>query len=240
MERIQNSGQDFDLVNVKAMGTLIHEGNLQLLVNEQSSLEEIKSIWTALVGRHAKYVKDSHNKITHVPQATMQIIMQHKDQFSDGVEFENLPNGFGFTVTRVNNAKSILYFDNRLEAKSQESRKDSFLAPRIEANKKPLTDIGSVGQFHDFDDKKYSYSYQYFVLANQAQFQRVFIQRSDKATAEEFIAFIQVIGVFRKHNKNLFKLFQKIPPARFTCLLLDQGREGVVAFLDKLQQLKRS
>ena len=195
MQGMQHHSED---VNVGALGTLIHEGNLHELVDDTLSLETLKAIWTDLVGADAARVENPQNRITHVPESTLRLIIKHKEQFSYGVQLDDLAHGFGFTVHQNENEEplSILYFDKKLKKKKRE---DTFLAPRLEEENPPYNEFGDVGQFYPFFEEqstKNQEDYAAFIKQHELAFKEVFFpKKSTKTSAQTyFIHSVNALG----------------------------------------------
>jgi len=165
-KNVQQVGQQ---VNVASMGNLIHRGNLNSLVTHDWDLEKVTRVWTNLVGKYVDYVDNENNKITHVSEATMRLIMEHSEEFNGGIHFDDLPNGFGFeVVNHEGKSISLLYYDAILK-KTDNKREDSLLAAQLKPAKPAIDDFGDVGQFYPFTQKNRP-SYASFCSTNQNNF----------------------------------------------------------------------
>ena len=185
----QHQEQQANNVDIKALGTLIYKDNLQYLVTDKIPLEKVKQVWENLVGAHHDSVVDPAARITHVPEATMRLILDHEEQFSFGVNFNDLPNGFNFTVNAAKNdygtvvKKSILYFDKQL-LKSGDQRTDSPLSPQIQTLPSPIP-AGDVGQLYPFyDEERFNEAhYSGFIKQNHKTFRQIAL--GSKASPEK-------------------------------------------------------
>jgi hypothetical protein len=246
-QRMQATQRQLEDVNVGALGKLIHAGNLHELVDETLSLDAINAIWTNLVGEHAARVENPENRITHVPESTLRLIIKHMEQFSYGVTLDDLPHGFGFTVHKneKNEPLSILYFDKQL---LKRKRVDSLLAARLDDEKPVYDDFGDVGQFYPFFDEKSAKNkdeYACFVKQHELAFKHVFHPEKSTKTKKRLAAFIQLLIL---DNPELtaealqahFQGFSDTNLEGLRCILLEQGSHGVLLLFSKLRQLKQA
>ncbi|MBN9229875.1 MAG: hypothetical protein J0I93_03400 [Legionella sp.] len=196
----QRQVQQLNEVDVKSLGFLIDKDSLKFLVTDKIPLEKVKRVWVNLVGAHHDKVVDPQARITHVPEATMRLILDHEEQFSFGVNFNDLPNGFNFTVHETKNAygtvvkQSIFYFDKSL-LKSGVQRTDSPLSPQIQPPLSPIPP-GDVGQLYPFYDKECfdEAHYSEFIKRNHKAFKQ--IAPGSKASPEQQLqALVHLIKV---------------------------------------------
>jgi hypothetical protein len=245
MQGLQHQSEDVD---VGTLGKLIHVGNLHELVDESLSLESLKVIWTDLVGAHAARVENPQNRITHVPESTLRLIIKHKEQFSYGVQLDDLPHGFGFTVHQHNEKEaplSILYFDKKLKKKK---RVDTFLAPRLEEDNPPYTEFGDVGQFYPFFDEqivKNQEDYAAFIKQHELAFKEVFFPKKSTKTSTRLASFIQLMildnpALTAESLQMHLKDFSEANLDGLRTILLEKGSSGVLLLLSKLRQLKQA
>lgn len=246
-QRMANVNQQSNEVNVDALGKLIHRDNLADLVSAKHPQEEIEALWFGLVGQYANYVDDPRNRITHVPEATFWLLLNNKEQFSQGIHFDNLPNGFGFTVIQEEAVtRSIFYFDKRLE-KSFEHRKDTFLAPTLTKESEPITKFGTVGQFYPFFNEQQPVDFNAFCQNNSATFNLVFHPQTNSSLKARKEAMIELLGLdnpaFVANKAQLTAILEDFSHKNLNglrAMLLKHGSENAVQFLTKVEQLKRS
>ena len=264
-QRLLQRNQYHFAVDDASLGMLIHEGNLDQLVTPTFPLEKARALWFNLVGKHASKVDDPSNRITHVPKATLRLIAEHPEQFSDGIHFEDLPNGFGFIVRETGQAgqekpQSILYYDKKLEEKSDDLRRDSFLAARL-VPKKTYEWFNSVGQFYPFSASSpfHEAAYQAFIQENQAAFDQLlgfetnslekriqaliqFLLLDEPSVPQQFDAVnalvSSIMGSMAKAlNQSLAKGWEDEFIAGLRGILLEKGADGLLIFLAKLNEL---
>ncbi|MDP3558898.1 MAG: hypothetical protein Q8R79_00925, partial [Legionellaceae bacterium] len=260
-QRMQQLNQANTPVDISGLGPLIHEGNLDQLVTPTFSLEEAKSLWFDLVGQYATKVDDPKNRISHVPETTMRLIAQHREQFRDGIHFDDLPNGFGFTVREKEvdgkiSHESILYYDKKLVESSDDKRQDSFLAARLSPTK-PEQVFGTVGQFYPFlTETPFSEEkYQAFVKTNQAAFDALVTPQKKTSVDTRIKALLQLMQIDGSMPSTGQSAIQKQIQALITSaktgeqqnlihglrsIFFDKGADGVTLFLNKLDALKKS
>ena len=248
-QRLQLLNQENRAVDVAALGLLIHEGNLAELVTADFSLEDAKSLWFDLVGQYASKVEEPRNRITHVPEATLRLIAQHRDQFRDGIHFDDLPNGFGFTVRKKKKGgksvhESIFYYDKKLVEQSDDNRHDSFLAARL-IPEKPEQVLGTVGQFYPFlkeapfNEEKY----QTFIEEHQASFDTLISAQSEPKNRINALLSLMMMNdpsTLKKQLKALLGSPNQNTIDGLQSIFFNKGTEGITLLLDKLASLKQS
>ena len=239
-QRMLQNQQANPAFNLGALGKLIHRDNLHQLVTADYSLETLEEIWFNLVGRHAHLVADPRNRITHVPEDTFWLIANHRHEFSDGIHFDNLPNGFGFEVIEKDEqTQSIFYHQVSLE-QAQTERTDTVLAAQLITYPKPVLEgRGDVGQFYPFFASIESYA------SFCKQYQRVFntVYHSNARLEKRKHAFMQLLQLDDPNFKDDSEapLLDDLTSDNLIALsqgLLHMGSQKIVAFLIKLNQLK--
>lgn len=243
----QQQAEEQQQVNIAALGKLIHDNNLSDLVTDKLPLERIRRVWQNLVGEYNTYVTNPHARITHVPETTFRIILEHEEQFTYGVDLHDLPNGFKYTVQKQRHydeeEQSILFFDPKA-LKTGEQRADSPLSPWIKSRPSPQPE-GDVGQFYNFFGQPYNeLDYQQFTKQHQKFFKAI-APNTQKQVSVQLNALKQLLNLEQPEGDFSALLdkkfsFNAAQIQGLRTVLVKYGARGVGQLLNNLNKIYRA